>query len=112
MRLRAALCVLAVTCLLSLFVAADDKSPSKQATAVNKNSQQAAAAAKSGNMEKAKQRSGVGFDTPAKSTSTVRGNTGSKPSMVGVKASEFHPAPKTSKPLDKGNVPSPVTTKK
>ncbi len=111
MKFKAALCILAVTCLLSVFAGADDKSPKKQANAVNKNSQQAAAAARAGNLNKAKQQSGVGFDTPAKSTSTVRGSTGSKPSMVGVKTSEFHPAPKTSKPLDKGNVPSPVTKK-
>jgi hypothetical protein len=113
MKLRVVVCALAVACLLCVSVSADDsKSAGKQAQAVNKNSQQAAAAAKAGNLNKAKQQSGVGFDTPAKSTGTVQGKTGAKPSVVGVKASEFHPAPKTSKPLDKTNVPAPPVTNK
>ncbi len=56
--------------------------------------------------EGAKAGSGKGFDTRSQST-TVKGQYGSKPNPSGQKASEYHPSPKTSKPLDKGNVPSP-----
>ncbi len=109
MKLRIILCVLVVVCLVSMSMGQSNTSATKQAPVVKQNSQ-AAAAAKT--PEQAKSKAGVGFDTPAKSTTTVQGNTAAKPSMVGVKTSEFHPAPKTSKPLDKGNVPSPTIAPK
>ncbi len=112
MKLRITLCALVVVCLVSVSMAQSKTSATKQAPVVKQNSQQAAAAAKAGNLNRAKSQSGVGFDTAAKSTTTVRGNTAAKPSMVGVKSSEFHPAPTTSKPLDRGNVPPPYVAPK
>jgi len=90
-------------------LAQSNTSATKQAPVVKQNSQ-AAAAAKS--PAQAKSQAGVGFDTPAKSTTTVQGNTAPKPSMNGVPATQFHPAATTSKPLDKGKVPPPYIAPK
>jgi cytochrome oxidase Cu insertion factor (SCO1/SenC/PrrC family) len=60
MKLRSVLCLLIVAGLLSLTLAADDKSASKQAQGVKQNSQ---AATKAASPEKAKAQSGKGFDT-------------------------------------------------
>jgi len=69
MKLRSVLCLLIVAGLLSLTLAADDKSASKQAQGVKQNSQ---AATKAASPEKAKAQSGKGFDTKGSYTPAVK----------------------------------------
>ena len=57
--------------------------------------------------EAAKHVSGNGFDTRSSSPTPVKAVSAPKASPVGQKTSDYHPAPKTSKPLDKSSVPPP-----
>jgi len=58
--------------------------------------------------ENAKAQSGCGFDKPCPKPPPVLAHPAPKPSMVGKPATDWHPTPKISKPLDKGNVPPPT----
>ncbi len=60
--------------------------------------------------EDIKAQSGCGFDKPCPKPPPVQAHPAPKPSMVGKPATDWHPPPKTSKPLDKGNVPPPATS--
>jgi hypothetical protein len=107
MRFRTLFSLLIAICLLQLTMLGADnpKSPTKQAAATQKQSQ---AATKANTSAGAKAAAGRGFDTAApKAAPAVKATPTQKPSMVGKPATDWHPTPKTSKPLDKGNVPAP-----
>ncbi len=61
--------------------------------------------------EDAKAKSGCGFDKPCPKPPPVSAHPAAKPSMVGKPATDWHPPPKISKPLDKGNVPPPAVSR-
>lgn len=77
MKLKTFLCIMAAVCIIpSLALAADKKETSKSALqdlkAVEKSSKEASKDAQAGKLESAKEKSGRGFDTPVKSTDTVK----------------------------------------
>jgi hypothetical protein len=106
MKFRTLFALLLTVCLFHLTLLADNPtSPAKQAGATQKQSQ---AAVKANTAAGAKAASGSGFDTSApKPAPAVKATPTQKPSMVGKPATDWHPTPKISKPLDKTNVPAP-----